>query len=283
LNYNNNPIPFVVKVDEEVENNRVKLRVQLDVTALRLNNTSATFTTLYQNDFLDQQNTASTISDAVVSSLYNYVSDPEAYRKEIERVPSVTIYHPLYSFTTKQPESKYDEWKKFSEKNVGKDLGYSPTLLTGVGQGRVFVGKTKLRKNANLEKTTGDLVVWGHASFLTVMQLAHLLMSNTGFRSTVRPRYHTDLFERMYRDDTTRFFGSERYRQLFLPQNYNRLIEPSKLRPISDEFEKAVLLYLKKFPELYGLDMKFAEKEYTMLTFKTKVRNGKSFIPMKKP
>ena len=282
LNYNNNPIGFYVTIHEVLSVNRANLLVSPLIRDLQFSGASrgAFYNTEY--NYLNKTQTAKTIVDFVVEKMYDDTGKPDMFRKEVDRVPSVTVYHPLYTFATTPALSKSGGWNKLSATNLAQDLGLSPTLITGVGQGRVFVGKTSVQRNADSERWTKNLQTFGLSSFLIVMGLASRLMSKTGFRSTVRPRPR-GLDNRGWQNSAKQYFDSGRYEECFLPQNYNRMVEEDKLRPISDEFEKVVLMYLKEFPELYGLIMKFADKEYTMLTFKTKIRSGRSFIPIKKP
>jgi hypothetical protein len=283
LNYNNNPIDFHVTIHEEISVNHARLLVSPMIRDLQFSgSTSGAFYNIAY-ELLDKTQTSQTIVDFVVQKMYDGTGRADRWREEIERVPSVTVYHPLYSFATRPALSKYDSYKKFSQTNLGKDLLMSPTLLTGVGQGRVFVGKTRTQRNANDDRFTENILTFGGASFLITMELASRLMSQTGFRSTLRPRPNTDLENSGWRNESSLYFSANRYAECFLPQDYNRFVNPEKLRPISEEFEKVVLMYLKEFPELYGLQLKFADKEYTMLTYKTKIRSGRSFIPIKKP
>jgi len=281
LNYKNNPIDVKIVISEIVNERDAGVRLIVMIPDLRLGNTSGTLTTsrsLYR--FTSTNLNVDNLMDSVLTDMFNNTSDAEAYRKEVARVPSITVEHPIYTFANEKLD-KVDGYKKFTPKNVGKSFNLSPTMITGVGTGYLFVGKQTVRKRATFAIGTAEMRRMGVQRFLPLMELANKFMRSTGLRITIRPRDESDLIVRDGNSEYT--YDSGRYTGNFLPLNYNTKVDENKVRPMSDELDKAVKMYLKDYPEIYGLTVEFDKAEYTFLTFQTKVRGGRSYIPMKNP
>jgi hypothetical protein len=281
LNYKNNPIAVSIVISEIVNERDAGVRLIVMIPDLRLGNTRGTLTTsrsLYS--FTSTNLNVDKLMEAVLTDMFNNTTDAEAYRKEVARVPSITVEHPIYTFANEKLD-KYDGYKKFTPKNVGKAFNLSPTMITGVGTGLLFVGKQTVRKRATFAIETTEMRRMGVQRFLPLMELANKFMRSTGLRITTRPRDESDLIVRDGNSDYT--YNAGRYTGNFLPLNYNTKVDENKVRPMSDELDKAVKMYLKDYPEIYGLTVEFDKAEYTLLTFQTKVRGGRSYIPMKNP